>query len=232
MLRYVLDGELFEWLPGPGDVHPRPKPGSFMEYFTGKLTREEFLASFNEPPSEHPEWFQRDARLAGDGRAGRGGDLAVPVARRRARGTDAAARRRSGHRGLSRVQPVDRRRVGLRLPGPHLRGSVPQHVRPGPARRRVAVVPRPRSPHRRDPTRCRGHRRRPAVTGRPDVRRLLGAGPGVGHHRDVTRRRGPHLRRHVPAARPGLGRLRQPREPERRREHADDERAARCSARS
>ena len=27
VLRYVLDGEVFAVLPGPGDVHPRPKPG-------------------------------------------------------------------------------------------------------------------------------------------------------------------------------------------------------------
>ena len=63
VLRYVIDGKVFEHLPGPGDVHPRPKPGSFMDYFTGKLSRAEFLASFNVPPSEHPEWYDRNARL-------------------------------------------------------------------------------------------------------------------------------------------------------------------------
>lgn len=63
VLRYVLDGEVFGMLPGPGDVHPRPMPGSFMDYFTGKLSREEFLASFNVAPSDHPEWYDRDARL-------------------------------------------------------------------------------------------------------------------------------------------------------------------------
>jgi len=35
VLRYVLDGQVFQTLPGPGDVHPRPKPGSFMDYFSG-----------------------------------------------------------------------------------------------------------------------------------------------------------------------------------------------------
>jgi predicted TIM-barrel fold metal-dependent hydrolase len=63
LLRYVLDGEVFQALPGPGDAHPRPKPGSFMDYFSGKLSREDFDASFNVPPSEHPEWYDRHERL-------------------------------------------------------------------------------------------------------------------------------------------------------------------------
>ncbi|HEY7107242.1 MAG TPA: amidohydrolase family protein [Acidimicrobiia bacterium] len=62
-LRYVVEGEVFRGLPGPGDVHPRPRPGSFMDYFSGKLSRQEFVKSFNIPPSEHPEWYERDARL-------------------------------------------------------------------------------------------------------------------------------------------------------------------------
>ncbi len=61
--RYVLDGEVFEWLPGPADVHPRPAPGSFMDYFVGKLSREDFAASFNVAPSAHPEWYNREQRL-------------------------------------------------------------------------------------------------------------------------------------------------------------------------
>ena len=63
LLRYVLDGEVFQALPGPGDVHSRPKPGSFMDYFSGKLSREDFDASFTVPPSEHPEWYNRHQRL-------------------------------------------------------------------------------------------------------------------------------------------------------------------------
>ena len=63
VLRYVVDGEVFVGLPGPGDVHPRPQPGSFMDYFSGKLSRQDFVKSFNVPPSEHPEWYQRDERL-------------------------------------------------------------------------------------------------------------------------------------------------------------------------
>jgi len=62
--RYVVDGGVFEVLPGPADVHPRPKPGAFMEYFAGKLSVEEFRAAFCEPPADHPEWYDRAARLA------------------------------------------------------------------------------------------------------------------------------------------------------------------------
>jgi hypothetical protein len=52
-LRYVIDGEVFGGLPGPGDVHPRPMPGSFMDYFSGKLSRADFSASFSVPPAAH-----------------------------------------------------------------------------------------------------------------------------------------------------------------------------------
>ena len=64
VLRYVLEGEVFKGLPGPGDIHPRPSPGSFMDYFSGKLSAKDFAVSFNVAPSEHPEWYDRDARLA------------------------------------------------------------------------------------------------------------------------------------------------------------------------
>ena len=63
VLRYVIDGEVVQTLPGPADVHPRPEPGSFMDYFAGKLSRREFGASFAVPPSDHSEWYDRDERL-------------------------------------------------------------------------------------------------------------------------------------------------------------------------
>jgi len=71
VLRHAIDGEVFATLPGPGDVHPRPKPGAFLEYFKGKTTRQAFLEAFNVAPSEHPEWYDRDARLARHERTGR-----------------------------------------------------------------------------------------------------------------------------------------------------------------
>ena len=52
-------------IPGPGDVHPRPRPGALYDYFAGKSSKERVgneLAC--EDPAEHPEWFDRDARLA------------------------------------------------------------------------------------------------------------------------------------------------------------------------
>ena len=63
VVRYVVDGRVFEGLPGPADVHNRPEPGSFLDYFQGKTTRKEFQAAFNVRPSDRPEWYNRDARL-------------------------------------------------------------------------------------------------------------------------------------------------------------------------
>jgi predicted TIM-barrel fold metal-dependent hydrolase len=58
-MRYVVHGELHPWIPGPGDVNPRPQPGAFLDRSGRSIA--EMLTS--EDPSEHPEWFQRDARL-------------------------------------------------------------------------------------------------------------------------------------------------------------------------
>jgi len=63
--RYVVHGELHPWLPGPGDVNPRPRPGALYDYFAGRASKvsvAEMLSS--EDPGQHPEWFHRDARLA------------------------------------------------------------------------------------------------------------------------------------------------------------------------
>ncbi len=51
-------------IPGPGDAHPRPRPGALYDYFAGKTSKERVgdeLAC--EDPAAHPEWFERDARL-------------------------------------------------------------------------------------------------------------------------------------------------------------------------
>lgn len=62
--RYVVGDRLHPILPGPGDVHPRPKPGALYDYFAGRSDKGSLGAELAcEVPSEHPEWFDRDARL-------------------------------------------------------------------------------------------------------------------------------------------------------------------------
>jgi predicted TIM-barrel fold metal-dependent hydrolase len=64
--RYMFaGGRLHPIIPGPGDVHPRPRPGALYDYFAGKSDKARLgneLAC--EDPDAHPEWFDRDARLA------------------------------------------------------------------------------------------------------------------------------------------------------------------------
>ncbi len=63
-LRYFLGDRPHPIVPGPGDVQPRPRPGALMDYFAGR-THKAALASAlaSEAPAEHPEWYDRDARL-------------------------------------------------------------------------------------------------------------------------------------------------------------------------
>src|SRR5215831_12276228 len=63
--RYTFDGgRLHPIIPGPGDVHMRPRPGSLYDYFAGKSDKARLGNELScEDPSAHPEWFDRDARL-------------------------------------------------------------------------------------------------------------------------------------------------------------------------
>lgn len=64
-MRYMVHGELHPWIPGPGDVNPRPKPGALVDYFRGRGSKADVAAALtSEDPAEHPEWFRPDARLA------------------------------------------------------------------------------------------------------------------------------------------------------------------------
>jgi predicted TIM-barrel fold metal-dependent hydrolase len=64
--RYMLDaGRLHPILPGPGDVFKRPRPGSLYDYFAGKSDKGRLGSELSsEEPADHPEWFDRNARLA------------------------------------------------------------------------------------------------------------------------------------------------------------------------
>jgi predicted TIM-barrel fold metal-dependent hydrolase len=63
--RYVFDGgRVHPIIPGPGDVHMRPRPGSLYEYFAGRSDKARLGNELSsEDPKAHPEWFNRDARL-------------------------------------------------------------------------------------------------------------------------------------------------------------------------
>jgi predicted TIM-barrel fold metal-dependent hydrolase len=58
-MRYMVHGDLHPWIPGPGDANPRPQPGAFLDRSGRSIA--EMLTS--EDPKQHPEWFNRDARL-------------------------------------------------------------------------------------------------------------------------------------------------------------------------
>jgi len=63
--RYLFDGgRLHPIIPGPGDVHMRPRPGSLYDYFAGKSDKARLGNELScEDPAAHPEWYDRDARL-------------------------------------------------------------------------------------------------------------------------------------------------------------------------
>ncbi|MCK9875371.1 amidohydrolase [Frankia sp. Ag45/Mut15] len=63
-IRYLLGDRAHPILPGPGDVHPRPRPGALYDYFGGRGDKGSVGAELAcEAPADHPDWFQRDARL-------------------------------------------------------------------------------------------------------------------------------------------------------------------------
>jgi predicted TIM-barrel fold metal-dependent hydrolase len=64
--RYQFDGgRLHPIIPGPGDVHPRPRPGALYDYFAGTSDKARLGNELScEDPAAHPEWFDRDYRLA------------------------------------------------------------------------------------------------------------------------------------------------------------------------
>lgn len=64
VVRYYIGDKVHPILPGPGDLHGRPVPGSLFDYFAGKTASDPHQASlWSEQPNDHPEWYNRDARL-------------------------------------------------------------------------------------------------------------------------------------------------------------------------
>jgi predicted TIM-barrel fold metal-dependent hydrolase len=63
-VRYFIGDRLHPILPGPGDLQGRPKPGCLYDFFAGRAPEDASLLDlFAEEPADHPEWYDRDARL-------------------------------------------------------------------------------------------------------------------------------------------------------------------------
>lgn len=62
-MRYFIGDKPFAYLPGPADRHGRPRPGSMFDYFAGREGYDPVKHAYDQSPAEHPEWFNRDARL-------------------------------------------------------------------------------------------------------------------------------------------------------------------------
>ena len=62
-LRYFIGDKPHPTCPGPGDQHGRPKPGILYDYFAGREAIDPVRHAYTEPAVDHPDWFNRDARL-------------------------------------------------------------------------------------------------------------------------------------------------------------------------
>ena len=63
-VRYFIGDEAHPILPGPGDLHGRPVPGALLDYFAGRATLDPSMPElWSQQPVDHPEWYNRDARL-------------------------------------------------------------------------------------------------------------------------------------------------------------------------
>ena len=62
-LRYFIGDQPHSTVPGPGDVHGRPRPGLLYDYFAGREAIDPVRHAYDEPLADHPDWHNRDARL-------------------------------------------------------------------------------------------------------------------------------------------------------------------------
>ena len=129
--RLLVGGKVNRFIPNP-TWDPISKPGALDEYFRGPQPQGRGRARAlrrPRPVERAPEYLDRDARLRAHGRAGHGWRHLPPHPRRR-HGAGAARRPARAARGVPRFQPLDRRRLGLRLPGAHLRRARTHDGRP------------------------------------------------------------------------------------------------------
>src|SRR6185312_10519459 len=122
-----------------------------------------------------------------DGRAGHAGRDLPPHARRR-HGAGAARRPTRAPRRVPGLQPVAGGRLGLRLPGAHLRRAHADARRSRRGAEVGAVGPRPRRPLLRAGPRARDHALGSRVARRPGVRSDVGSAGGVGRGGHRARR--------------------------------------------
>ena len=62
--RYYIGDTPHPILPGPGDLHGRPVPGALFNYFAGKAPNDPHKPElWSHQPVDHPEYYDRDARL-------------------------------------------------------------------------------------------------------------------------------------------------------------------------
>ena len=62
-LSYFIGDTPHPTCPGPGDQHGRPRPGILYDYFAGREAIDPVRHAYTEPAADHPDWFNRDARL-------------------------------------------------------------------------------------------------------------------------------------------------------------------------
>ena len=64
VMRYVIGDQIHPILPGPGDMHGRPVPGCLYDFFAGKEANDPRKPElWSHQPKDHPEYYNRDARL-------------------------------------------------------------------------------------------------------------------------------------------------------------------------
>ncbi|OYX65848.1 MAG: amidohydrolase [Sphingomonadales bacterium 32-64-17] len=61
--RYFMGDKLWTMLPGPGDEHLRPVPGSMFDFFAGRDSQDAMRRAFTQKPADHPEYYDREKRV-------------------------------------------------------------------------------------------------------------------------------------------------------------------------